>query len=198
MRKTTIRAALSALLTVFLIISLLACTIESPTSYTVTFVDHDGKTLHTVTVDVGQSATPPADPTREGYVFVGWDAAFDAVTADMMVKALYEPAVVCHHTDADDNGMCDHCEISVVVIFDVYALNDLHGKLDDGTSCVGVDELSTYLDSAYADNSATILLSSGDMWQGSAESNLTKGLIITDWMNEMGFASMTLDRKSVV
>ena len=37
-----------------------------------------------------------------------------------------------------------------------------------------------------------ILLSSGDMWQGAAESNLTKGLIITDWMNEMDFASMTL------
>ena len=37
-----------------------------------------------------------------------------------------------------------------------------------------------------------MLLSSGDMWQGSAESNLTKGNIVTDWMNEMDFAAMTL------
>ena len=30
------------------------------------------------------------------------------------------------------------------------------------------------------------------MWQGSSESNLTGGKIITEWMNELGFASMTL------
>ena len=30
------------------------------------------------------------------------------------------------------------------------------------------------------------------MWQGSSESNLTKGMIMTDWMNELDFASMTL------
>lgn len=193
MKKTETRVILSVLLAIFLAFSLLACTTESPaTTYTVTFVDYDGTPLHTVTVDVGQGATPPDAPTREGYTFVGWDTAFDAVTADLTVKAVYEPSVVCAHTDTDDNGKCDSCEISVVVIFDIYALNDLHGKLDDGENCVGVDELSTYLDNAYADNSATILLSSGDMWQGSAESNLTKGFVITDWMNEMGFASMTL------
>jgi 2',3'-cyclic-nucleotide 2'-phosphodiesterase (5'-nucleotidase family) len=37
-----------------------------------------------------------------------------------------------------------------------------------------------------------ILLASGDMWQGSAHSNFTKGNIITDWMNHMGFVSMTM------
>ena len=30
------------------------------------------------------------------------------------------------------------------------------------------------------------------MWQGSCESGLTKGNIITDWMNDVGFAAMTL------
>ena len=30
------------------------------------------------------------------------------------------------------------------------------------------------------------------MWQGSSESNLTKGYIITEWMNHLNFASMTL------
>ena len=55
-----------------------------------------------------------------------------------------------------------------------------------------MDELSTYLQNAYIDNSATIVLSSGDMWQGSSESYFTKGQIITDWMNEMDFVSMTL------
>lgn len=30
------------------------------------------------------------------------------------------------------------------------------------------------------------------MWQGSAESNMTHGLILTDWMNELDFAAMAL------
>ena len=30
------------------------------------------------------------------------------------------------------------------------------------------------------------------MWQGQSESNMTKGLIMTDWMNELDFAAMTL------
>ena len=37
-----------------------------------------------------------------------------------------------------------------------------------------------------------IFLSSGDMWQGSSESNLTHGALVTEWMNGMGFVSMTI------
>ena len=96
------------------------------------------------------------------------------------------------HSDSNDDGRCDGCNISVVIVLDFYALNDLHGKLDDTDDCYGVDELTTYLKNANKTDDHTILLSSGDMWQGSSESNLTKGLIITEWMNELGFVSMTL------
>ena len=96
------------------------------------------------------------------------------------------------HTDEDNDGRCDDCGISVIITFDFYALNDLHGKFDDTDSQGGVDELSTYLANAYSTDDNVILLSSGDMWQGSFESNSTKGLIITDWMNELDFVSMTL------
>lgn len=96
------------------------------------------------------------------------------------------------HTDADDNGVCDGCSNSVLVNFDIYAVNDLHGKFADSDNQPGVDELSTYLRAAQFSNENTILLSSGDMWQGSSESNLTKGNIMTDWMNDMGFVAMTL------
>ena len=78
-----------------------------------------------------------------------------------------------------------------LVSFDIYAINDLHGKLADTDTQPGLDELSTYLkDAQRAGN--TILLSTGDMWQGASESNLTEGLILTEWMNRMGFAAMTL------
>ena len=96
------------------------------------------------------------------------------------------------HVDHDDNGYCDDCGAYVILTLDLFALNDLHGKFDDTDSNEGVDELTTYLKKAKAANPNTLLLSSGDMWQGSSESNMTKGNLITDWMNEMDFVSMTL------
>ena len=102
------------------------------------------------------------------------------------------PGLDHSHTDANDDGACDACSESVLVNFDIYVVNDLHGKLADSDNQPGVDELSTYLRGAQFSNENTILLSSGDMWQGSSESNLTKGNIMTDWMNDMGFVAMTL------
>lgn len=102
------------------------------------------------------------------------------------------PPTACVHTDTDDNGVCDQCTVSVLVAIDLYAVNDLHGKLFDTEDQPGVDELNSYLRLARKKNPNTFVFSSGDMWQGSSESNSTKGLIVTDWMNEMDFDCMTL------
>lgn len=96
------------------------------------------------------------------------------------------------HTDADNNELCDECSISVVETVDFYAINDIHGKMCDTDTQPGVDELTTYLKNAYKTDDHVVLLSSGDMWQGSSESNFTKGKFVTDWMNELDFVSMTL------
>lgn len=93
--------------------------------------------------------------------------------------------------DANNDGVCDVCLESVLVRFEIYSINDLHGKLADSADQPGLDELSTYFKQAQQ-SSNTLLLCTGDMWQGAAESNLTKGFILTDWMNEMDFAAMTL------
>lgn len=98
----------------------------------------------------------------------------------------------CAHQDRDDDGTCDVCDETVIVIIDFYAINDLHGKFVDTDDQPGVDELSTYLKNARQTDDHVVLLSSGDMWQGSAESNLTFGNIMTEWMNEMDFVSMTI------
>ena len=97
-----------------------------------------------------------------------------------------------NHKDGNDDGICDDCKASLLVEFDFIGVNDLHGKLADTDTNEGVDELSTYIKQARKVNENTVVLSSGDMWQGTSESNLTKGKIITEWMNEMDFASMTL------
>ena len=96
------------------------------------------------------------------------------------------------HKDQDNNGSCDICNESVVVIIDFYALNDLHGKLLDNSSQPGVDELTTYLKNAKANDDYSVILASGDMWQGTSESNLTHGMMMTEWMNAIGVVSMTL------
>ncbi len=74
-----------------------------------------------------------------------------------------------------------------------YAVNDLHGKFMDTDSQPGVDEFTTYLKTLYKDTSREeILLASGDMWQGTVESSSNKGQLMTEWMNELGFVSLTL------
>ncbi|MBE6870333.1 MAG: hypothetical protein E7491_00080 [Ruminococcaceae bacterium] len=61
-----------------------------PTTYTVRFVDYDGAELKTEIVEKGARATAPATPTRSGYIFIGWNKAFDNVTSDLTVTAQYE------------------------------------------------------------------------------------------------------------
>lgn len=45
------------------------------TKYTVTYVDGQGKTLHTEEVEEGSATPTIADPTKEGYIFKGWSPA---------------------------------------------------------------------------------------------------------------------------
>ena len=101
-------------------------------------------------------------------------------------------ATVHSHTDGDGDGICDGCSVSVMTTFDVYSINDLHGKILDGDNHPGVDELTTFLKGVQQTDDNAIFISAGDMWQGAAESNLTGGVLVTEWMNDVGFTSMTL------
>ncbi len=115
--------------------------------------------------------SPPAETLSEGIE-----------TADPSIE----------HVDVNDDGLCDDCGLSVIVILDLFSINDLHGKICDTDNQPGVDELTTYLKRAYETEDHVILLSAGDMWQGSSESNLTDGHLVTEWMNDLDFAAMTL------
>ena len=86
------------------------------TTYTVRFLDHDGKVLSTQVVEEGQSATAPGIPSRDGYNFVGWDKSFDNVTSDLDITAQYEvssmPTVTVGNLSAAPG---DYIEIPVSV-----------------------------------------------------------------------------------
>lgn len=82
-----------------------------------------------------------------------------------------------------------------VVNIDLYAVNDMHGNVVDGDgkyNGLGISKTSSYLKKMKSYNQNSIFLSSGDMWQGSSESNNTHGKIVTEWMNLLDFSSMTV------
>ncbi|MGI6091688.1 MAG: hypothetical protein GX348_07645 [Veillonellaceae bacterium] len=75
----------------------------------------------------------------------------------------------------------------------VLAVNDFHGALLDDGKNPGIIKLGKYLKNEKALNeNGTIILSAGDMFQGSAESNLLYGKPVVQAMNNIGFDGMTL------
>lgn len=62
----------------------------SPRKYLVVFQNWDHSFLAEQQVEYGKAATAPANPTREGYTFKGWDREFNHIIADMTVTALFE------------------------------------------------------------------------------------------------------------
>lgn len=60
-------------------------------TFSVKFYDYNGGTvLKSQTVNYGEAATAPANPTREGYNFLGWDKAFDNIIAATNVYGTWE------------------------------------------------------------------------------------------------------------
>lgn len=75
-----------------------------------------------------------------------------------------------------------------------YNVNDFHGSFTQNLSNneMGMSTLGQYLINVKKKNPNTFITSSGDMWQGGIESNKTKGNIITDAMNIIGFDAMSI------
>ena len=82
-------------------------------------------------------------------------------------------------------------------IIDLYEVSDFHGAVDykpsDSNAYIGLSKLASYFDGKRAINpGGTLVLSSGDMFQGSADSNSTRGYMVNYCMNYMGFDAMSL------
>ena len=77
------------------------------------------------------------------------------------------------------------------VKLDFYGFNDRHGVIMDCDYGVGIAKTSTFLKNQTA-GQHSLLVSSGDMWQGTVESNSNHGELMTRWMKLMNFTSMTV------
>lgn len=82
---------------------------------------------------------------------------------------------------------------SDIVQLEILTVNDFHGALAENGKNPGAAKLAEYLLEARAQNpDGVLLLSAGDMFQGTPDSNLLYGKTVVDIMNYAKFDAMTL------
>ena len=72
--------------------------------------------MSTSSTSTSNAATAPADPTREGWTFIGWDVAFNYITGNLTVTAQYEedvPPVTILLGDVDCNGLVNMADLAL-------------------------------------------------------------------------------------
>lgn len=60
--------------------------------YTITFNTDGGSAISAITQDYGTEVVPPASPTKDGYIFIGWDTPIPSTMPanNLTIKALWE------------------------------------------------------------------------------------------------------------
>jgi 2',3'-cyclic-nucleotide 2'-phosphodiesterase (5'-nucleotidase family) len=73
------------------------------------------------------------------------------------------------------------------------SMNDFHGSLAGDAKNPGISKIASYMTvEKKANPMGTVLLSAGDMFQGSADSNLLYGKPVLAMMNDIGFEAMAI------
>ena len=75
---------------------------------------------------------------------------------------------------------------------DLYAINDFHGAIEATSSLPGIEAIGGYLKNKIVTDENTLLLNSGDLWQGNIESNYNYGKMLTEVCNEIGFSAFAI------
>jgi len=77
--------------------------------------------------------------------------------------------------------------------FTIYTINDFHGMLLETSSSTGISKIGNYLIEQKNKNpDTTLIISAGDMFQGTAVSSMSRGRAVVDVMNYIGFDAMTV------
>lgn len=82
--------------------------LDAPKSYTVKWIDGDGRVMKTETVQEGKAATPPVEtPTKTEtekytYKFKGWDTDYSCITKDTVIAAWF--TAVAKDKQDNNNG----------------------------------------------------------------------------------------------
>ena len=160
--------------------------VYSANTYTVTFKDWNGTVLKTQQVQYGGAATAPANPTRVGYTFTGWDKAFTNVTANLVVTAQYvqnEPVSTPVPSDAPQIVVGSKTTMAGnTVTVDVSLKNNpgiismmLHLSYDDALTLVSIGDTGLMPGRVHGDVTDTLFWDSGT----STENLTVNGVIAT-------------------
>lgn len=109
----------------------------------------------------------------EAHRYDNWNVCLEDTTKERAY------CTVCRHVSTRAVGAEDDKFV------ELYAINDFHGAVDRMSKTAG------YLKSLKNSNPNTVIINSGDMFQGSIESNSNYGKLLTDCMAEVGFDSFT-------
>ncbi len=108
---------------------------------------------------------------------------FNIIICLLIVFTLYG----CKKNNNDNDGNRKINELYI------YSINDFHGNLESTDNEKGIARIAGYIKSQIEDkNAPSLILSAGDMFQGTGISNYTKGQSVVEIMNEIGFNAMTL------
>ncbi|HYE83476.1 MAG TPA: 5'-nucleotidase C-terminal domain-containing protein [Clostridia bacterium] len=84
-------------------------------------------------------------------------------------------------------------EVEGTSVISLITVNDFHGAMTGDAKNPGISKLVAYLkNEEKANKNGTLILSAGDMFQGTADSNLLYGKSVVTAMNEAGFDAMVL------
>jgi len=191
-------------LIIFGFVSLTACDLPiQPNGIKVMSVDIS-ETEISLAVSHTRTLTATVSPTKATIKTVNWtieDSNIATINSSGLVTGIAEGETTVTVTTVD-GGHTDTCEVVVTTIsneelwdesqdylrtgtktIDFYSLNDFHGSTENISANYepGINKLSTFFKNEKAKNpGGFVLTASGDMWQGSADSNLTNGRWVND------------------
>lgn len=96
--------------------------------------------------------------------------------------------ISCNEEKVDKNGKMEN-------VINIYTLNDFHGAIFENKSAgeIGLSKIGNFLKTVKEKQpNNTVILSAGDMFQGAAVSAMTRGKVVVDIMNYIGFDAMAL------
>lgn len=179
----------NSLFIVIILLFVVGCGSTTPTDdkeyVTITFETGGETEISSLKIEKGTIPGEPAEPKRNGYEFDGWllfgqPYSFSSpVASDLVLTAKWN--------DLSDILNSEYRDIVI------YSLNDFHGALNQDEGEFGMSRIAAFLKKEQAkEYQTTIILSAGDMFQGSALSNYKYGLDVINIMNYINFDAMTL------
>ena len=141
--------------------------------FTITFDSQGGSEVSNVIVEQGKTFVAPSDPIHNVNTFKGW-------FTDKECKNAYD------FNEAVNSNLTLYAKWTRVLT--IYTINDFHGAIEDKAAKVGEFIMSRV--NKNAENS--VVLSAGDMFQGSGLSNYNRGLDMVNIMNIINFDAMSV------